>query len=657
MSKLLKNIYRLILLLICFTFLMLPSMAVNAASSDVLVMYMGSRLMVSGYELESSNPRIASISTRESGNKSVITPMKQGCATIKYYKGKKLKKKSSLLVLKKNNIKFNTKPVSIKVGEKKNAACTAYKKCTIKYSSSNKGIASVNKKGTIKGISKGNCTITVKVMYKGVTIKKFSKQVNVTGTETAKPDDDDNDDDKATKLKSIKVTCSKKSVPEGYEFSLNDFTVYGYYTDGSKKLLGNFTVETTYASSNGYYKILVKSGGLETTIKVPVTKESSKPAKKAIGIEASANMSEIPAGHSFSRDDFTVYTLYSDGTKEANKTFGYRAVYTSGYYNITISSGDFSKSLKVKAVVEGEPDPEKKIVDIEASVNVSSVQEGYSFQRSDFSVNAVYSDGTKDPVTGFSVDILYKNGKYELTVNYLSFTKKLTVEAVKKSEDNVPEPNEKTAFNKAQVPFGYNFKIEDFTVYTLYADGTKKPASGYGFKSVYRDGYYYLTVTSGKFTEQIIVKAVPTDETTPSGKTAVDIEVEFNKTEVPAGYDFKLDDFTVYILYSDGTKAIASGYGFKTQYENGYYNVTVKSGSFSKSFKVKAVMNPESDPEKPYVKSAKFSLSPDTVKVNKNLDKDQIKVTAIYSDGTEKNVTDFILTLYDHSKAYHLLFE
>ena len=108
----------------------------------------------------SSNPKVATVSNGK------VTAKKAGTAVITATVGSV--KATCNVTVKKPAIKVK-KSVSVRKGKKLKLKVKATPSGKITYKSKNKKIATVTKKGSIKGIKKGSCTITVKC--NGVTKK------------------------------------------------------------------------------------------------------------------------------------------------------------------------------------------------------------------------------------------------------------------------------------------------------------------------------------------------------------------------------------------------------------------------------------------------------------------------------------------------------
>ncbi|MCR5451024.1 MAG: Ig-like domain-containing protein [Lachnospiraceae bacterium] len=149
--------------------------------------------------------------------------------------------------------KFANNSVSIKAGEKKVLKIKGAKaKSKIKWSTSDKKVASVSKKGEIKGITEGKCVITAKVDGKSikcnVSVSAYLSQTSLTLEE--------GDD---TKLKVI-------GAPGTVEWSSSDEEVVGVSAKGVVDAYGTKEGETTSTAT-----VTAKVGNKTYTCKVTVT--------------------------------------------------------------------------------------------------------------------------------------------------------------------------------------------------------------------------------------------------------------------------------------------------------------------------------------------------------------------------------------------------
>lgn len=241
------------LLLMCCMLALMPLSASAKGKTSVSTMTVGKAKVESSYRVKSSNRKIVDV--KKQGKKYRVMPKNVGEATLSYYKGKKLTKKVYVLVTNKNTFKYNTSKLTLKQGSSKTYKATAYKKCKVSYSSSNKKVVSVSSKGKIKGLKKGSATVTAKITYRGKTVKTFKKKVTVTSKASTTSTSG------GTLIK-VRTVPEYIPIPRFTPLDTSSFKVYGTYKKNGKtyeKEIKNFTHDYEPCSGFGwgYFNIIV----------------------------------------------------------------------------------------------------------------------------------------------------------------------------------------------------------------------------------------------------------------------------------------------------------------------------------------------------------------------------------------------------------------
>lgn len=241
------------LLLMCCMLALMPLSASAKGKTSVMAMTVGKAKVESSYRVKSSNRKIVDV--KKQGKKYRVVPKKVGEATLSYYKGKKLTKKVYVLVTNKNTFKYNTSKLTLKQGSSKTYRATAYKKCKVSYSSSNKKVVSVSSKGKIKGLKKGSATVTAKITYRGKTVKTFNKKVTVTSKASTTSTSG------GTLIK-VRTVPEYIPIPRFTPLDTSSFKVYGTYKKDGKtyeKEIKNFTHDCKPKTGFGwaYFNIIV----------------------------------------------------------------------------------------------------------------------------------------------------------------------------------------------------------------------------------------------------------------------------------------------------------------------------------------------------------------------------------------------------------------
>lgn len=170
-----RIVFLIILLSFCFC------ANASAASTSVKTLTVGKSYTIKGCaKIKSSKTTIASARKTSDGTYK-ITAKKKGRATLTLYNSKgKVIKKVYLLVTNSSSFQYNTAAISLMAGKTKTVQAAVQSGCTVKYSSSDKSVATVNSNGKIRAISSGTATISAKAYYKGALVKTMKKKVTVT---------------------------------------------------------------------------------------------------------------------------------------------------------------------------------------------------------------------------------------------------------------------------------------------------------------------------------------------------------------------------------------------------------------------------------------------------------------------------------------------
>ncbi len=119
-----------------------------------------------------------SVATVNSSGK--ITAKKAGTATIKakfYYRGEKVKTLKKTVNVYTSS--YNTDAITLTAGDSKKVSAALSSNATVKYSSSDTSIATVNSKGKITAKKKGTTTICAKIYIGSTKVKTYKKAVTV----------------------------------------------------------------------------------------------------------------------------------------------------------------------------------------------------------------------------------------------------------------------------------------------------------------------------------------------------------------------------------------------------------------------------------------------------------------------------------------------
>ncbi|SKA69413.1 Ig-like domain (group 2) [Eubacterium uniforme] len=200
---------------------------------------------------KSGNPKIAKVNV-----KGVVSGIKNGKTkiTVKSKNNPKIKNTIKVVVYKNavKNIKLNKKKINLSAGGqcKLKAKITPNKNVSkvLKYTSSNKNVAIVTKKGVIKAVAAGSAKITVK------TTDGSNKKAVCKVTVTKKNIENSN---KLIGIKNVKVRCKYALDVEltcAKKLDYDDFEVFKYYIEDGK-ITQRLYIESINTVDNIHYEI------------------------------------------------------------------------------------------------------------------------------------------------------------------------------------------------------------------------------------------------------------------------------------------------------------------------------------------------------------------------------------------------------------------
>ena len=302
-------------------------------TKKTVTMYSGeSKTLKASVSPKSAKKKVTFTSSKKSvatvSSKGVVTAKKSGTAQIKVtVTGKNNKKKFTYVKVKVKyvSLSLNKKTANLKAGEKLNLTARVSPKKKVKWSSSNRKVATVSSKGVVKGVKAGTAKVTA-----SVGSKKASCMVKVTGAGSG------NGGNTST---NVKVQGVNASIEGGS-------TVYvGHYSSIITQIIpANATDQTlSYSSSNrniaqvtergvilgiseGTATITITAAGNVSTalsvkvVEVPVESVKVTPDKIVLPITGTTNLSAqiLPAEASkklvnWSSDNMSIARVDADG--------------------------------------------------------------------------------------------------------------------------------------------------------------------------------------------------------------------------------------------------------------------------------------------------------------------------------------------------------
>lgn len=546
---------------------------------------------------------------------------------------------------------ISKKSVSLYVG-KSTTLKVKNSKGKIKWKSSNHKVAAVNKSGKITAKKAGTATITATVNKKNYTCIVTVKR-------------------KTVKVSKVKLNKSKITVKAGSSCKLKASVSP---SKASNKALVWKSSNTDVASVDNKGSVSCKKAGTATITAVSSDgskkKASCKVTVKDIRISrlAISSMRNVPAGGTLQLNasvqpaglskNFT-WTSGNPGIATVSGNGLVKGV-SSGTVKITATTKDkWKDSVSAYITVTEEQKssepatvPQKTTSRIEAACSLAEAASVNDVNSSNLTVYEIFSDGTRQELKNYSV-----KGEYAANDNCFHYTVTKTGTSISTMFTIKKRENSKV-FEKITAECGLEeissineVNSSNVTVTGYYSDGSSSVLKAFKVDGVYngsRNEYLFtVTTTGGKLSATFSVKRKETESA-----VLKDIEASCNLVEAESGYQFKTSDFNVNGIYSDGSKK-SIGFRVDIAYSDGYYKATITAEGFTKTFSIPV----KKTVSEPAVTGLSYSLNPSFVYAGENLAPGQLKVTANYSDGSQKDVSDYTTTFTPQSAAGEYAFD
>ena len=436
----------------------------------------------------------------------------------------------------KTKVKLSKKSITLISGDKYTLKVKGVSS-TVKWSSNNKKIATVNKKGTVLAKNAGSCKITAKVNGKKYTCKvKVLADVGsskITGISIAsKPS-------KLTYYKDDKLSSDGLSIKVKYENGESEVVDEGFSCSPTELTrVGNQTITVSYQGQKTSFDVKVNNDEVSeiSIIKKPYKLEFAVDEEiniDGISVElkyASGKKKETNEGLTFSPKSFraegmqTVYVTY--GQKTCN-------------YNVTVKKAQLT-SIELRSLPNKLEYFDDEKLDTTGMVLVGKysngktkeVDSGYTCAPMYFSISDVNSE---DYTERQSVVVKYEN----MSTNF-----EVVVKAIVETAISV-EPN-KTSYR-----VGESISASDLSVKVIFSDGYSEVLTeGYTISPTQLSdaGDQEITVSyeglSAKYNVQVEKKEI----------SHIVIETTPNKSVYKIGESIDLNGLSVSAVYKDGTK-------------------------------------------------------------------------------------------------------
>ena len=436
----------------------------------------------------------------------------------------------------KTKVKLSKKSITLISGDKYTLKVKGVSS-TVKWSSNNKKIATVNKKGTVLAKNAGSCKITAKVNGKKYTCKvKVLADVGsskITGISIAsKPS-------KLTYYKDDKLSSDGLSIKVKYENGESEVVDEGFSCSPTELTrVGNQTITVSYQGQKTSFDVKVNNDEVSeiSIIKKPYKLEFAVDEEiniDGISVElkyASGKKKETNEGLTFSPKSFraegmqTVYVTY--GQKTCN-------------YNVTVKKAQLT-SIELRSLPNKLEYFDDEKLDTTGMVLVGKysngktkeIDSGYTCAPMYLSVSDVNSE---DYTERQSIVVKYEN----MSTNF-----EVVVKAIVETAISV-EPN-KTSYR-----VGESISASDLSVKVIFSDGYSEVLTeGYTISPTQLSdaGDQEITVSyeglSAKYNVQVEKKEI----------SHIVIETTPNKSVYKIGESIDLNGLSVSAVYKDGTK-------------------------------------------------------------------------------------------------------
>ena len=508
----------------------------------------------------------------------------------------------------------------------------------------------------------GNQTVTVSYTEEGNT-KTASYQITITEPQ------------QMVTLTGISVTTQPTKVVYeiGEKLNTAGMVVTATYSDGTTAPVTEYTLNNPDMSTTGSKTITVTYQSLTATFTVTVV-------KTLVSISVSGQTTTFTKGDAFAFGG-TVTATYTDGsTKDvtSSATFSGYDMQLAEPQTVTVSytEGGVTKTTTYEITVnEPQVIPPSPVVtltsiSVTAQPNKTEYEINENLDTTGLIVTATYSDGTTTPVTGYTLSEpdMSTAGSKTITVTYQGQTARFVV-TVNEPQVVPPEPTVTlssitvtTMPNKTVFEVGDEFVTTGIVITATYSDNSTKNVTGSASFAGYNmseAGTQTVTVTyvedgvTQTTTYRITVnepQVVPPEPAVTLSSIAITSQPR--KTEFVIGDILDTTGLVVTATYSDGTtkdvtsSVLFSGYNMQTA---GTQTVTISytedSVTKTTSYQI-TVNNPQ-----PVATVSSIAITSQPTKISyvtgEDLDTTGMVVTATYSDGTIRIVTDYTVSGYD----------
>ncbi len=545
---------------------------------------------------KTSNRKIVRVSS-----KGKIKAIKNGNAKITITAKDGSRKKAVLkvkVVTPVSKVRLNASSSTLTVGQtmtlKATASPSSASKKTMKWSTSNKNIATVTSKGVVKGVKAGTAVITAaatdgskKKASCKVTVKAAAQTPNPPETPVnpdtpnppETPENPDNPKPPVTAVTLEKIEVTRQPGQTGYwigeTFNPKGMEVTAFYSDEKEKVLdaAAYTItpstDTPLTLEDKEVVISYEEGGITKTasLEIMVTKEPEV-SLRSIEITKQPDKTAYREGERFDPSGIVVTAVYSDGSRKAVEenacSFEPDRALTLDDKEVTVTYQEFGRpqSAALPITVTERPKVALKSIKITKQPDKTEYWEGETFDFGGMRITAVYADGTEMSIGGDvcsiepdrpltasdrEVTVTYQDGDVSLSEKISITVKKLVLKKIE-----VTEMPSKITYNEGDV-----FDKTGMVVTATYANGNTKIITDYTCSEGPLDPADQVIEIS--YTENGITKKTAIDIVVAAKIKLTGITCELKNTEPEIeGTVFREQDITVTAHFEDGTSKAVS---------------------------------------------------------------------------------------------------
>lgn len=474
------------------------------------------------------------------------------------------------------------------------------------YRSSNPRVASVSSNGVITGKKKGKANV---VRY--VTKNKRTKIDQIM----------------TVKVEKLKISGKKTVYVSGkYQFKTNAASVKWKVSDKKKATISKKGV--LKAKKTGKITLTAKAGGLTVKKKITVKKDGIK------SVQAQFMRSAAYVGNAVDKSDLLVKAVYKSGKKK--KITGYTIesaqLAKEGENTIAVKYKEYRCSIKVKA-------EKKKVTALQATYLGGPLAVGQAVGNNDFSVTAVYNDGSTKTLNTqeYTLSNVVAKEKGTLNVVVTHPTSNITTSVF------IPVSVLSIQSIDASYSGGVLYKedgvdVSKIKILVTYEDGSTGlvDASDIRIGSVEEaDGtvkmLLYYTVNGTEYSTVISAKQ--------KSHKPVSMTVECENPIVYAGQELNQNNYVVKIVYSDGEERV-------TQDWISDYVISDYEGEKELTFQyveddITLTQKVAVSIRKIAAVGIKVTKTCSNVMAGRELDRSEIEVVQLYEDGNSEKITEF----------------